>query len=148
MSRQGLVVARQQAALLPAFGSLEEARDALYRGRDTVLGKLEGVEELRGSLDYSPESLKSIERWFFEAGKPSTIGGCSVLQAIAFYLGEVFCRHASFRWIVQENAFAKGKYSIGVTKGLLSIMLIGVNQLTLAGNKRMQSLWREFKKYS
>lgn len=148
MSRQGLVAARQHGAILPAFGSLEEARHALYMDRDAVLGELQNIEALRGKLDYSPESLKSVERWFFQAGQPATIGGCPLPRAIAFYLGEVFCRHASFHWIIEEDAFVKGKYEIGVTKGLLSIMLTRGRQLMLAGNKRMQSLWREFRKYS
>jgi hypothetical protein len=60
----------------------------------------------------------------------------------------VLCREVNFSWVVQEYQFAKGRYEIGVQRPLLSIMLTKGRKLQLAGNKRMQSLWREFQRYA
>jgi hypothetical protein len=149
MSRYGLNVARQHAAGLAAFDSLEEAERLLYEQRDAGLRELQDIQQLQGVLDYSPESLKSLEQWFFETGQPATtITGYSISRAVGFYLGEVFCRYGDFNWIVRENPFGKGTYEVGVTCGLMTLMLTQGRPLTLKGNKLRLSLWREFTRYT
>ena len=95
------------------------------------------------------ESLKPLERWYFENGQPATTAsGYSMPHAIAFYFGEVLCRTWQFRWLVQEYDFSKGHYEIGVQRQLLTIMLTKGRKLQAPGNKKMQSLWREVQKYA
>ncbi len=149
MSRYGMVVAGQYAQDLPVFSGHADAEKTLFVQRDTGLEELNTVSDLAANLDYSPGSLKAVERWFFESGQPATTAaGYSVPHAIAFYFGEVLCRTGSFHWVVQEFPFAKGRYEIGVQRPLLSIMLTKGRKLQTAGNKRMQSLWREFQSYA
>ena len=149
MSQYGMLVARRFAQELPEFPDLPTAEDTLSAWRDEGLRELYLLSGLAPLLDYSPESLKSLESWFFENGQPATTeSNYSVAHAIAFYFGEVLCRNRQFRWVVQEFAFTKGRYEIGVERQRFAIMLTKGKLLQLAGNKRMQSLWREYQRYA
>src|SRR5262245_9967855 len=131
---------------LPSFRNVDEATAALYGSRDATIASflLACGQELR--LDYSPESLKRIEIWYFQQGCPDRHQGFSVARAITLYLGEVLCRKAGFEWIVSSYAFDPTKYEIGVTRGCETKMLSGSWRPPHQGNKRQQSLWREWKR--
>ena len=149
MSHNGMIVAGQYAQDLPAFSDHAVAEKQLFAQRDNGLREIHTLSDLTSSLDYSPESLKALECWFFENGQPNTTAsGYSMAHAIAFYYGEVLCRTRNFVWIVQEFSFAKGRYEIGVKRELLTIMLTKGKKMRTEGNKRMQSLWREFQQYA
>lgn len=149
MSRQGMIVAGQYAVELPTFGNLSQAEQSLFACRDAALVELLSVSELQRALDYSPESLKLLEQWFFASGEPVALpSGYSTAHAIGFYLGEVYHRHAGFKWAVQEFVYSPGRYEIGVSRTLMSIMLTKGRLPRAAGNQQRQSLWREFKKYA
>ena len=62
------------------------------------------------------------------------------------YLGQVIVHnHPEFRWIVEEFAFQRGKYEIGVTKPLFTLMLTKRTDLSSRpNNKKRQSLWRDY----
>jgi hypothetical protein len=146
MSRKAMEAATEYAIQLPSFSSLSHATGALYRERDATIAAflLTCGQDLK--LDYSPESLKRIEGWYFQADCPERHLGVSVLHAIAFYLGEVLCRTAGFEWIVCPYAFDTTKFEIGVTRDNGSIMLSGGWRPPIRDNKRRQSLWREWKR--
>jgi hypothetical protein len=149
VSLHGLIVAGQYGDELPAFADIGAAEVALSAQRETGLQELRKVEALTANLDYSTESLKTIERWFFENGQPvSTSDGYSMPHAIGFYFGEVLCRVGGFDWVIQEFPFLKGRYEIGVQRGLLTIMLTKGRTPQAAGNQKMASLWRECRKYA
>jgi hypothetical protein len=67
---------------------------------------------------------------------------------MAFYLGEVLCRHAGFSWVVQEFAFEHGRYEVGVKRSLATIMLTRGRSPKASNNKRMQSIWSEYLRYA
>jgi hypothetical protein len=148
MSRQGMVVAKQYGTELPAFSNPSEAEDVLFAQRDATLGAF--AREIHTlALDYSPESLKTLEKWYVENGSPEVgSGGYSLPHAIGFYFGEVLCRSAGFEWFVSEFAFERGRYEIGVRRRLVSIMLTKGKRPSIKGNKRMQILWREYGTYA
>ena len=149
MPHQGMIVAHQFGEDLPAFASVAEARQSLFAARDTGLVDLTAAPALQSALDYSPNSLNVLEQWFFISGQPITLPtGYSTAHAIGFYLGEVFCRHGGFMWVVEEFVFSPGRYEIGVGRSQLSIMLTKGRSLRAAGNKQMRSLSREFAKYA
>jgi hypothetical protein len=149
MSQYGMLVARQFAQDLPEFPEQSAAEEALLVWRDKCLQELFLLSGLAPLLDYSPESLKSLESWFFENGQPAaTESGYLLAHAIAFYFGEVLCRNRKFQWVIQEFSFTQGRYEIGVERQRLAIMLTKGKHLQLAGNKRMQSLWREYQRYA
>ena len=148
VSRAGMIVAGQYAHELPTFSDSAEAEEILFAQRDAGLQELHITTGLAEKLDYSADSLKVLERWFFENNQPTaTDAGFSISHAIAFYYGEVLCRKGGFLCVVQAFPFANGRYEIGVQRPLLIVMLTRGKQLQAAGNKRMQSLWREFQTY-
>lgn len=144
-----MIAAKQYAEGLPAFESLESAREHLMSAKIGTLSAFlqEHGEEL--NLDFSIESLKRLEKWFLESGSPeSGGGGYSIPHAIGFYFGEILCRSSGFSWVVEEFPFQRGRYGIGIKRPLLSIMLTKGKRPVIAGNKRMQSLWRECSGYA
>lgn len=149
MSQQGLIAAYHHSEDLPQFASRDEATKILFSLRDATLGAL--VDELGTELelDYSFDSLKRLEKWFFLTGAP-TEGkvGFSFALAIGFYIGELLCRNCGFRWAVDEFIFRPGFFEIGVERPLLSIMLTKGILPDARDNKRMQSLYRKAKRYS
>ena len=149
MSRQGMKVALQYGENLPAYSSLSEAEKALLQLKDSTLEALLAEHGLSLGLDFTPESLKSLEKWYFEASCPKAgTGNYSIPHAIGFYFGEVLCRSAGFSWIVKEFPFIKGRFEVGINRRLGTIMLTKGRTPPVEGNKRMQSLWREYKKFA
>jgi hypothetical protein len=149
MSRHGRIIAEQYGSDLPVFENVNEAEEVLLELRTSGLRALEEIEELSGKIDYTPESLKLLERWYFANGKPAaTKTGYSMPHAIGFYFGEILNRNSGFSWVVNEFAFKKRRYEVGVQRGRVSIMLTKGKKLQEAGNAQMQSLFREWKKYT
>jgi predicted small secreted protein len=145
----GLIAALQHSLMLPSFANREEAEIALFELRDSCLRALLEVTDIAPQLDFSPQSLIPLERWFFEAGEPESLpSGAATKLALGFYLGEVFCRHAGFTWVVYEFPFVRGKYEIGVERGLFAMMLMRGRRPVRENNVRMQSLFREYRKRS
>ncbi|MEO8201672.1 MAG: hypothetical protein ABI679_14180 [Gemmatimonadota bacterium] len=139
---------------LPEFGTLDEARTQLFVRRDQLLERLSRVDATAAiGLDTTPESLKRLEAWYFtllpdnhfaEAG----LDRDTLEAAIPQYLGAVVVHNLpAFSWLVAEYAFAPGRYEIGITRGLYTVMLTAPADLSArASNQRHQSLWREYKK--
>jgi hypothetical protein len=148
MSRQGLLAAQKHGVELPSFASLEAATAALLGEKDSMLRALLSSLGEDLSLDFSPDSLKRLEGWYFERGSPESIATISAPHAIGFYWGEVLCRSAGFQWVVEPFPFTPGTIEIGVSRSLASIMLTRGARPDLRGNKRMQSLWRDWSRYA
>lgn len=149
MSRSGIIVAKQFGADLPCFPNAEAAELELHALKRRCLTELASIADLAPKLDYSPESLKSLELWFYEKGEPKSISSkTSSAQAFGFYIGEIYCQNARFEWIVKEFAFLKGHYEMGVSRPGMSIMFTKGKLPASTGNKLKQSLFREYKKYA
>jgi hypothetical protein len=156
MSRAGLIAARLFGRKLPTFRDLAEAEHALLARRDELLRTL--VELSRQSSDFSadlsPESLRALERWYFELrdGPGFTSIGVdeeTFERAMAMYLGEVLVRNAPpFEWFIDEFAFEPGRYEIGVRRPLVAVMLSRLAPDPPERNKRQQSIWRMYRQYS
>lgn len=148
MTRQGFIAALDYSKQLPEFENLDVAREALTKGKDEILSQLLAELCPTLNLDFSPESLKRLERWYFEASCPENgIAGYSVPHAIGFYFGEVLCQAGDFQWLVDENELQSGRFEIGVRRGLCTIWCMRGRRPVLKGNARMQSLWRECRKF-
>jgi hypothetical protein len=157
MSKQGLKIAKEHAGGLPRFESLADAERTLFAKRERLLRRL---QEAAGSspvvqLDYSPESLKRLEAWYFRLLRDSFdavgIGREEFEQAVSMYLGEVLSKSiARVEWSVTESVFAPGHYEIGVRRPrVFGLMLTGRTNLEMTpNNKRHQSMWRSFRQYA
>ena len=156
MSRNGVKAAIEHAENLPYFATQADAEEFYFKLRDDlreILNTLAGKNNI--SLDYSPESLKTLERWFFDLYETGGFEKLGISQrefesCMGIYLGYVYTENdPEFKWVVQENSFIKGKYEIGITKNNLTLMTSPVVNLSvLKGNKQRQSMYREYKKYS
>ncbi len=145
MSAQGLNVAAKFGESLPSFLTAAEAEKALLAKRDQALKRLFVIAPAKLNLDFSLESLKRLEIWYFEDGKMLPSSEYSLPHGIGFYFGEVLCRHGDFKWIVDEFIFKKGTYEIGVSRELTTIMLTKGLVPEERDNKRRQSLFRRAK---
>jgi hypothetical protein len=146
MSRQGMIIAKQYGEDLPRFESLSAAKAALLGAKEETVGALLDEHGETLTLDLSPESLKRLEKWYIESGSPEAgSAGYSMPHAIGFYFGEVLCKVGGFSWVVEEFTFQRGRYEIGVSRPLLSIMLTKGMRPTTNGNKRdakpMAGVW-------
>jgi hypothetical protein len=155
MSRQAREIAILHGRSLPMFRSQQEAEEALFTRRDKHLALLSKAAESYPAFeaDFGPESLKTLERWYFvlyEAGAFHRIGvGRDTFETcMAMYFGETAVRDAAARWIVEEYFLARGRYEIGVQRGSVKLMLDRLTDLYAEpNNKRRQSLYRRYMKY-
>jgi len=154
MSRQGRKAALEYAESLPSFRSISEAELSLFKLRDDLRDKILNISSICGiTLDFSPESLKSLEKWYFDLCRSDGFKKLGITQEVfercmGFYEGFVYTENdPEFKWIVEKNLHIEGKYQIGVRKGLLTIIL-GRETCSSRNNKRMQSIYRAYKKYS
>lgn len=156
MSRNGRKAALEHAAKLPSFTSQAEAEEFYFKLRDNLRQTLNTLASKNNiPLDYSPESLKTLEKWFFDLYKSGGFEKLGISQkdfegCMGIYLGYVYTENdPHFKWIVLESSFVKGKFEIGVTKNNFTLMMGPVTNLPiLKDNKRRQSMYREYKKYS
>ncbi len=141
---------------LPNYADQESARIDLFARRDRYLELLseacKNTEVFEG--DFVPESLKSLEKWYFELWDAQSFWDVGLARsefetAMAMYYGEVFVRNSTgFEWIVTEFAFQLGKYELGVKKDLVTVMLSRFTDLFAhPNNKKRQSVWTEYQKY-
>jgi len=146
MSRQGLIAAHKHATILPAFSDLAEARSVLLQRKEAVLATFVASRKAEIGLDFSPESLKRLEAWYFRSGMPDSVADVSVSSAIGFYFGEVLVRNAAFEWVVEAFPFEPARFTIGVAKCRYGLMLTAGMLPSRQGNKRQQSLWRQWRR--
>jgi hypothetical protein len=156
MSRAGRRAADDFGRTLPRYGSQKEAEQALFGQRDLLLGQLRAAAVASPSFQYdlTPESLKTLERWYFEVrergplassrSSPETFERC-----LAMYFGAVIVKNEpAFRWVVREFPFVPGTYEIGVDRGPLAVMLTRFGEVhTRPNNRRRDSIWREYHRW-
>ncbi len=156
MSRAGRRAADDLGKTLPRYGSLQEAERALFTQRDVLLGQLRTAAAASQSFqcDFTPDSLKALERWYFEVRERESFAAYGVSpetfeRCMAMYLGEVIVQnHAAFHWVVREFPFVPGTYEIGVDRGAVAVMLTRWRGLhTRPNNRKRESIWREYHRW-
>lgn len=153
MTRAGMRIALQSAQQLPAFGDQQAAEAELLAFRDKRLRNLENAAATsdRFKAEYTPESLKMLERWYFELLEGDGFAALDIPQiefeeCLAMYFLETAVRQGGVRWTVDENAFVPGRYEIGVTRPLFTMYADRFSHLPrLRQNKRRQAMCRQFK---
>jgi hypothetical protein len=152
MTRAGLLAAKLFGSRLPTYRDLAHAERALLSRRDELLQELVALSRLASSFrpDFRPESLKNLERWYFDLKDGPGVGSIGTDEetferAMAMYLGEVLVRNVpEFEWFVTEFAFEQGRYEIGVRRPLFALMLSRQTFPARERNKRGQSMWRTY----
>ena len=153
MSWLGLKVAKLFGEKLPAFSNQAEAEAYFFGQRDERLGRITklATSSKNFAADYTPESLKNLEHWYFELIDSDGFRSLGISRedfecCMASYFCELTVRNCpEAKWEVQEFAFESGKYEIGVQRGLCHLML---NRFTdhhkKPNNKRRQKIFRMY----
>jgi len=153
MSWFGLKVAKLFGQKLPAFSSQAEAEAFFFGQRDERLRRMIklATSSETFTVDYTPESLKNLERWYFELVDNDKFKSLGVSRedfecCMASYFCELAVRNCpETKWEVQEFTFERGKFEIGIQRGLLHLML---NRFTdhykQPNNKKRQKIFRMY----
>lgn len=155
MSRQGHAIALKHGEKLPAFASLAEAEQHYHNLRDKHLDILLEVATQYPLFhpDYSPESLKQLEQWYFRLYETGSFRAMGIVRetfetCMAMYFGETAIRSARAHWIVEQYFIAPNKYELGVRKDSVTMMVSRfTDHFREPNNKKKESLFRRYKKY-
>ncbi len=157
MTQRGLEIANQFGKKLPSFANQAKAEEYFFAYKDNHLSILAEIasKQTKFLCDYSPESLKNLELWYFELYENDSFYQFGVDREIfercmAMYFGEVMIKNIEgAHWIIEEYAFTPSKYELGVNKGLGAVMLNRwTDHFETPNNKRKQSIYREYKKFA
>lgn len=157
MSRLGLIAAKLYGKKLTHFVNQLEAEKYFDEYRTRCLSILEKTSKKTNDfvMNYTPESLKKLESWYFEIYKNNQFQELKVERddferSVAVYFGEVAIKNnENAKWIVSEFPFEKGKYNLGINEGFCTLMIPTMcSDLFKEPNNNMkQSLYRKYKKY-
>ena len=155
MSQQGRILAMQHSEKLPSFASPTEAANYYHGFRDKHLALLSELAAKYPSFlpDYSAESLKQLEQWYFHLYETDSFHAEGIDRetfeiCMAMYFGETTVRSAHARWIVEPYFLAPDKYELGIRQGSFTMMLSRfTDHFREPGNKKRESLFRRYKKY-
>src|SRR5262249_25888723 len=114
MSKRGLKAADQHGNALPSFASHEDAVSYYFAFRDKHISLLKSISMGRSQfeMNYSPESLKRLEAWYFELYENDSFESCRTERAtfercMAMYFCEVVAKNfPDAEWVVEEFVFS------------------------------------------
>jgi hypothetical protein len=154
MGRTGLAHAKKVGRRLPKFGSLREARSRLFAERTGRLERLKALAKQSDDFrpDFTPESLKKIEAWYFALIEGRAFRSLGTTRAefescMTSYFCQVIvatCRDA--QWVVEEYPFVRGRYEIGVRHGFGTWASSFEDHYRFPGNTRRTRIYREYEK--
>ena len=158
MSKAGLKVAIEFGAGLKSFKDISEAEEYYFSYIDALLECFSQIcndENDFFEMDFSVDSLKTIEKWYFHLCENNGFATLDVIQEdfekmMGVYYGEVARKNnEDVKWIVEEYPFVEKKYELLINKGLLSVNVLNIcNDLdNRPSNKRRNFLAREYKHY-
>lgn len=152
MSEHSLIIALKYGEKLKEFDDIAQAEKYFISYKDELLNRLEAIsEQLDGfSPDYTIESLKNIEKLYFQLYRNNTFGKLGLSQKqfesiMSVYWGEVVIKNnADAKWLIEEFAFSQGKYELLVN---ISIFDMFQDLYKRQDNKRQNLLFREYNRY-
>ena len=157
MSKYGLKIAIKYGEKLNEFNDISEAEDYFFSYKDNLLDKFETIcsQNSYFSPDYTVESLKKIEKWYFDLYEKNEFDKAGFTQdefegTMAVYFGEVVVKNnEDAKWLVTEYPYSQKKYEFFVNKGLLSMSIINMfrDLYKKQNNKRRNLLFREYNKH-
>lgn len=157
MSGLGFNAALSYGKDLKSFKSKEKAEKYFLSYKDKLLAELEKAccKYHFFVCDYSVESLKNIEKIYFnlyESKGFEKIGFSrkTFESLMSVYFGEVVIRNnEDAKYEVREFPFLKGKYELYVNKGLLYLSVLDKYTYLYErpNNKKRNSVFREYNKY-
>lgn len=156
MSWFSLKVAKVFGRGLPSFHNQAEAESHLFRERDERIRRITLLAASAGifAADFTPESLKTLERWYFELWEANGFNRLNISRdefecCMASYFFEVAVRNCpDAKWEVREFPFEHGKFEIGVQRGLVHLMRTRfTDHYKLPNNKSRQKIYRDYMRH-
>lgn len=142
---------------LPVFATAEAANAHYMAVKDKYLALLKAFVESNNLmvLDKSPDSLKTLEQLYFAMHENQEFGEDTITAetfetCMHVYYGEVLIANTpGLFWEAKAHFLTENAYYLSVSGELLSIAIRRLKDYHLTpGNKRRQSLYREFKKFN
>ena len=157
MSKYSLDKTIKYSDILREFCDISEAEDFFISYKDHLLNRLKAIGS-QGAVffpDYTVESLKKLEKWYFDLHEKNAFGQIGSAQEefeiiMSVYWGAVVIKNnRDAKWVVEEYPFSQGKYEFFVNKGLCSVSIIDTfhDLYKKQNNKRKNLLFREYNKY-
>ena len=158
MSRQGLKLAVKIGMSRRKFLNRESAENHFDNLKKDVYELIEWLrkEYPNECLDYSPESLKSIEKIYFDYSDKNKFREESITKdefeiLLAIYYGNVYVVNEKANWTIVEDVFIRDNRFYLAIKSINEFITIDCtkwgNHEKRPSNKRRQMIYREYKKY-
>jgi hypothetical protein len=155
MKKRNMQIAQQYGEKLPAFDNPQEAEEYFRDFRKQHLALLEEAAGSQTSFapDFSPESLKPLEEWYFylhdkDAFRHIPIKREILESCMAVYFGETAVRNSDTEWTVSGYYLAPNRYHLGVKKKHFTMTLMRfTDYYKEPNNKRREGLFRRYRKY-
>ncbi len=157
MSAYSLNIAIKYGETLREFSDKSEAESYFISYKDDLLNRLNAISTQVSAFspDYTIESLKKLEKWYFDLYEKKSFDEVGLTQKefegmMSVYWGEVvIMNNEDAKWVVEEYPFSQRKYEFLVNKGLCYVSV--VNQFhdlyNERSNKRRNLLFRKYNKY-
>lgn len=157
MSEHSLNTAMKYGEILNEFSDISEAENYFISYKDNLLNRLKAIRSQDSAFfpDYTIESLKHLEKWYFDLYEKNAFDKLGLLQKefeniMSVYWGEVIIKNnKDAKWEVEEYPFSQGKYEFFVNKGFCNVSIVDKfhNLYKSQNNKRRNLLFREYNKY-
>lgn len=157
MSKYSLNIAIKYGETLRKFSNISEAENYFISYRNDLLSRVSAIstQEYGFFPDYTIESLKKLEKWYFDLYEKKSFAKLGLTQKefesiMSVYWGEVVIKNnKDAKWVVEEYAFSQNKYQLLVNKGFCNIAVENKfrDLYNKQNNKRRNLLFREYNKY-
>jgi hypothetical protein len=156
MSRNGMKLAESYDNKLLSFPNQQEAEKTLLALKDEFIARILSLSNNASifKADFTPDSLKHLEKWFFELYENNLFGNIGTSQSefetcMAIYFGNVAVENKKAKWVVEKYFLDNDKYTIGIRRDEhFSQTLGGYRGLPLRkNNKKRDSIFREYKRF-
>ena len=157
MSKYSLNIAIKYGETLREFSNKSEAENYFISYKDNLLNRLKAISIQTSAffLDYTIESLKKLEKWYFDLYEKQSFGQVGLTQEefesmMSVYWGEVIIKNnEDAKWVVMEYPFSQKKYEFLVSTGLCNVSVVNKfhDLYRIQSNKRRTLLFREYNRY-
>ena len=157
MSKHSLNIAVKYGESLREFRDQSEAENYYISYKDDLLNRLKAISTQASAFfsDYTIESLKKLENWYFNLYEKQSFDKAGSTQEdfesmMSVYWGEVIIKNnEDAEWVVEEYPFSQKKYELLVHKRFCGVSVVGKyhDLYHKQGNKRRNLLFREYNRY-
>ena len=157
MSKYSLNIAIKFGKMLRKFSNKSKAEDYFISYKDDLLSRLKVISAQASAFfpDYTVESLKKLEKWYFDLYEKQMFDQVGVTQEefesmMSVYWGKVVIKNnEDAKWEVEEYPFLPKRYEFLVNKGLCNVSVVNMfhDLYNMPSNKRRTLMFRKYNRY-